>query len=308
MRIIALADLHFDTGSRPRIRAIAQAVEAAGADALVLAGDCAASGPELIPEALDLFAGFDGPRLMVPGNHDLWQAEPPFATARLYEQTIPAIAAAHGFHLLDREPFLLGDTAFVGVMGWYSYALRQRKAPRADLTVTPVQVARGADGGMEFAAAPGMGEKCWEELSAEDYVAGGLIWQAEGAPHVAVWNDALHLDWGRSDLAIARDFVERLRSQVAAVAGRARRVVGVTHFVPFAELAEHHLTTPTRAFARAYLGDPALGEALLEAEGLALVIYGHRHRQEVREVRGVVTADAGVADQDAGPLVLTLPD
>ncbi len=86
------------------------------------------------------------------------------------------------------------------------------------------------------------------------------------------------------------------------------------HFVPFAELAPPHLTSPTRAFARAYLGDPALGEALLgdrtrsPAEGLALVIYGHRHRQEVREVRGVVTADASVADPDTGPLLLTLPD
>lgn len=308
MRIIALADPHFDPASRPRIRAVAEAVRAAEADVLVLAGDCATEGPALIPEVLDLLSGFDGPRLMVPGNHDLWQTELPFETARIYEHTIPEIAAAHGFHLLDREPFFVGDTAFVGCMGWYDYAFRQPEAPQAGLTVTPVQVARGADGGMDFAAVPGAGEKRWEELGAEDYAAGGLIWQAEGAPHVAVWNDAMHLDWGRPDAAVAAGFVDRLRAQIAAVAGRARRIVGVTHFVPFAELAEHHLTNPTRAFARAYLGDPALGEALLEAEGLALVIYGHRHRQEVREVRGVVTADASVADPDTGPLLLTLPD
>lgn len=314
MRIVALADPHFDAAARPRMRALAETVRATEADVLVLAGDCAAEGPELIPEVLDLLAAFNGPRLMVPGNHDLWQAELPFETARIYEQTIPEIAAAHGFHLLDREPFVLGDTAFVGCMGWYNYDLRQREAPQAGLTVTPVQVSRGADGGMDFAAVPGAGEKRWEELGAEDYAAGGLIWQASGAPHVAVWNDAMHLDWGRPDAEIAARFVARLRAQVAAVAGRARRIVGVTHFVPFAELAEHHLTNPTRAFARAYLGDPALGEALLgerarsQAEGLALVICGHRHRQEVREVRGVVAADAAVVDLDSGPLLLTLPD
>lgn len=308
MRIVALADPHLDAQSRPRIRAVAEAVCAAPADVLVLAGDCAAEGPELIPEVLDLLSGFDGPRLMVPGNHDLWQSTPPFETARLYEEVIPEIAAAHGFHLLDREPYVLGNTAFVGCMGWYNYGLRQHRAPQDDLAVTPVQVSAGTDGRMVFEAVPGAVEKGWEDLGADDYASGGLIWKGTGAPHVAVWNDAMHLDWGRSDTEVAAGFMARLRAQVAAVRGQAERVVGVTHFVPFAELAEYHLTNPTRAFARAYLGDPALGEALLEADGLALVVYGHRHHQEVREVRGVVTADAAVTEPQLGPLLLTLPD
>ncbi len=308
MRIVAIADLHYDEQTRPRVEAIAGAVCGAEADVLVLAGDCAADGPERFSEVLGLLADFPGPRLMVPGNHDLWQHDSRLDTRRLYDEVIPAMAAAHGFHCLDREPFVLGDTAFVGCMGWYDYSFHQREAPLPGMTVTPVGVERGEGGRMAFHAVPGAREGAWEELRPEDYSAHGLIWQTDGPPHVAVWNDTVHVDWGRSDPAMAEHFAGRLREHLAAASGEARRIVGVTHFVPFAELADYHHDDPTRAFARAYLGSPLLGEALLEGAGVELVIYGHRHRQEVREVRGLVAADAGVADQDAGPLLLTLPD
>ena len=308
MRIVALADLHLGDASRARVAAIAHAACGATADVLVLAGDCAANGPERIPEALSLLSSFAGPRLLVPGNHDLWQREPPFDTWHIYDEVIPEMAAEHGFHYLDHEPLILGDTAFVGCMGWYDYSFRQTRAPAPDITVTPIDVARDEGGQVAFSAVPGATVGQWEGLEAEDYAPGGLIWQTEGAPHAAMWNDAAHLDWGRSDPQMAQHFAARLREHLDLAAGRARRIVAVTHFVPFAELADYHLEDPKHAFARAYLGSPLLGEALLAAPGVELVIYGHRHRQEVREVRGLVTADAGVAELDAGPLLLTLPD
>ncbi len=308
MRIAAVADLHHEEATRGRVEAVAEAICGAEADVLVIAGDLAASGWRDVGEVLALFSDFRGPRLMVPGNHDLWEHEPPFDTWRVYEEILPAIASEHGFHYLDSEPLVLGGIAFVGCMGWYDYSFRQRAAPREGLTVTPIQVVPGEEERMAFSAVPGAAESDWEELEAEDYAANGLIWQGDGAPHVAVWNDAVHLDWGRPAPELAARFAGRLREHLRAVADRAERVVGVTHFVPFAELAEYHLENPTRAFAKAYLGSPLLGKALLESEKLALVICGHRHRQEVREVRGVVTADAGIADQQVGPLLLMLPD
>ena len=187
-------------------------------------------------------------------------------------------------------------------MGWHDYAMRQMEARRA--AVTPIE-ARGAEDELQRGRGGGGDAGA---LGAEDYAANGLIWQMDDdTPQVAVWSDATHLDWGQPAEEIAAEMASRLRAQTEAVAGLCRRVVGVTHFVPFAELAQYRLRSPRRAYAKAFLGSPLLGEALVAADGLELVIYGHRHRQEVREVRGVVTADAGVTGDD-GPLLLTLPD
>ncbi|MEA3402030.1 MAG: metallophosphoesterase [Armatimonadota bacterium] len=308
MRIVALADLHLTADTRPRMEAVAETACRAEADVLVVAGDCAADGWRSLGEALGLFADFPGPRLMVPGNHDLWEDEAPFDTWRVYQERVPAIAAEQGFHCLDHEPLVLEGTGFVGCIGWYDYAMRQRTTPREGLTVTPISVAPGEDEGPSFSAVPGAEEGGWEGLEAEDYAANGLIWKTDGPPQVAVWNDALHLDWERPDGEMAEHFADLVREQIAAAADSASRLVAVTHFVPFAELAETPSDTPSRAFAHAYLGSPLLGEALEEAEDVALVIYGHRHRQEVRTVRGIVTADASVARAEEGPLLLTLPD
>ncbi|MFO8082117.1 MAG: hypothetical protein R6V07_17695, partial [Armatimonadota bacterium] len=267
-----------------------------------------AEGPERIGELLGLFAEVDAVRLMVPGNHDLWQHAPPFTTRQLFEQTIPQIAVDHDFHCLDHGPLIVDEIGFVGSMGWYDYEMRQREAPVDGLTVTPVGVSRGRDGEIGFRAVEGADEGGWEGLRGEDYAAGGLVYQVDDAtPQVAVWNDALHLGWEQSAPEVAAEMAERLRADISEISGECRRMVGVTHFVPFAELAERHFDSPKRAYARAFLGSSLLGEALMEADELALVIHGHRHRQEVREVRGVVTADANVGAGD-GPLLLTLPD
>ncbi len=308
MKIVALADLHLGDASRARVEATAHAAGSAQADVLVLAGDCTAQGPERIPEVLALLANFPGPRLLVPGNHDLWRREQPFDTWRIYDEIIPTMAAEYGFHVLDQAPLIVDDVAFVGCMGWYDYSFRQTTAPAPDMTVTPIDVGRDAGGAVAFSAVPGATVGQWEDLEAEDYAPGGLIWQTDGGPRAAMWNDAAHVDWGRSDPEMARYFAERLRGQLETVAAQVQRMVAVTHFVPFAELADYHLEDPKRAFARAYLGSPLLGEAVLATPGVELVIYGHRHRQEVREVHGLVAADAGVAELDAGPLLLTLPD
>jgi predicted phosphodiesterase len=308
MRLVAIADPHFDAESRPRVEAIAKAARAAEPDVLIIAGDCSAEGPERIGDVLGLFAELDAVRLMVPGNHDLWQHAPPFTTRQLFERTIPEIAATHGFHCLDEGPLIIDETAFVGTMGWYDYEMCQHEAPVDGLTVIPVNVSGSSDGEIGFRAVEGAEESDWEGLRPDDYAAGGLVYQVDDAtPEVAVWNDALHLGWEQSAPEVAAEMAERLRADISEISGECRRMVGVTHFVPFAELAERHFDSPKRAYARAFLGSPLLGEALMEADELALVIHGHRHRQEVREVRGVVTADATVSAGD-GPLLLTLPD
>lgn len=307
MRIVAIADLHYDDETGERVKAVARAVAATKADVLVIAGDCTGAGPERLPEVLALFDGFDGHRLMVPGNHDLWQQELPFETWRIYEETIPEMAEQEGFHCLDQAPLVIDGTAFVGSMGWYDYGMRQTVPPDDGIIVMPIEVVRGEDGRLSFSAVPGAEEKSWEALEEQDYAPNALVWQTDDRPQVAVWNDAIHLDWQRPATEVAELLAQRLSDQVAEVAESSSRVVGVTHFVPFAALADYNFERPGRAFARAYIGSALLGEALMQAPGLELVIYGHRHRQTVLEVEGVVTADASV-EAGEGPLLLTLPE
>lgn len=307
MRIVAVADPHYEDETGEHVERVAQAACETEADVLVIAGDCTADGQGRLAEVLALFDGFDGHRLMVPGNHDLWEHELPFDTWRTYEEIIPEIAQQQGFHCLDRGPLLIGGTAFVGGMGWYDYGMRQTNPPLEGMTVAPIEVALGENGKAGFSAVPGAEEKGWEGLEEGDYAANGLIWQADGRPQVAVWNDALHLDWQRPAPEMAELFATRISAQVAEITDHSERVVGVTHFVPFAKLVDYDFERPGRAFARAYLGSTLLGQALLEATNLELVIYGHRHRQQVDEVGGVVTADASVKDGE-GPLLLTLPE
>jgi predicted phosphodiesterase len=308
VRIVAAADLHFSESTRERVTALAGAMCRSGADALVLAGDAVAGGPEDLAEVLALFADYSGPKLMVAGNHDLWGERPPFDTWLKYERTIADVAVAQGFHYLDQGPLVVDDVAFVGCVGWYDYGFRPLAEPAPGVRVTPVSVSYSADSVANFKSVPGAGEMSWDELTDADFAHKGLVWQTDGAPRAAVWNDGIYIDWGRSDQEMTRWFVERLRAQIAEVSGDARRLVGVTHFVPFAEFVPSPVDDVKQALAGAYLGSPQLGEVLRESDALRVVIFGHRHHQEVREVDGVVAVDASVARESERPLVLTLPD
>ena len=306
MNIITAADLHYNELNAGRLRAVADVMCNSEAEVLVLAGDCAAGASPEMGQALSLFASFDGPRLLVPGNHDLWIEHPPFDTWKRYLEVLPALAAEYGFHYLDQAPFTLGKVAFIGCAGWYDYGFRQPEPPVEGVWATPVHLAPGTGAALSFSPVPGVEEKSWQDLTADDYATKALIWQTDGRPHVAVWNDGIHVDWGRPDPVMAEYFAARLRDQAGEVAG-ASQVVAVTHFVPFAEMAGGPFDDVGMAFGRAYTGSPLLGEALREIENLALVICGHRHYQEVKEVDGVVVADASVANEGEGPLLLTLP-
>lgn len=308
MRIVAAADLHFSESNRERVTALAGAMCGSDADALALAGDFVAGDADGLAEVLELFADYTGPKLMVAGNHDLWIERPPFETWTRYERTIADVAVAHGFHYLDQGPLVVDDVAFVGCAGWYDYGFRQLAEPVPGVRVTPVSVSYSADSVANFRSVPDAGEMSWDELTDADFAHKGLVWQTDGAPHVAVWNDGIYIDWGRSDQEMTRCFAERLRAQIAEVSGSARRLVGVTHFVPFAEFVPSQCEDVKGALAGAYLGSPQLGEALRESDALRVAIFGHRHHQEVREVDGVVAVDASVARESERPLVLTLPD
>lgn len=123
-RLLATADLHF--GLYPAGDAcaleLADFVGRSAADAFIIAGDLADADPGSFRACLDLFAGFKGLKLMVPGNHDLWSAG--VGTREKYRELLPSLAKEAGFKMLDLGPVTAGRVGFIGSIGWYDYGFR----------------------------------------------------------------------------------------------------------------------------------------------------------------------------------------
>ncbi len=123
-RLLVTADLHY--GLYPRgdmcTGALAEHVCASGADALIIAGDVADAKGNAFRRCLNLFADFDGLKMLVPGNHDVWCEEG--GSAERYREWVPTECEAAGFRVLDVGPVRTDGAAFIGNMGWYDYSFR----------------------------------------------------------------------------------------------------------------------------------------------------------------------------------------
>src|SRR5687768_12441076 len=124
MRLLATADLHFN---HPRSRPLAEEViermnRIDDADALLVVGDTAASNGDVLEECLAR-CRFAGPKLFVAGNHELWTRDAD--SHRLYTIELPRRVRALGWHWLETDPFVMGNVAIVGSVGWYDYSFAQ---------------------------------------------------------------------------------------------------------------------------------------------------------------------------------------
>lgn len=126
-RLLVSGDLHYDLRGKnvAMIRDLAAFVNRSRADAFAIVGDVVAGDRDLLRECLDLFGGFRGVKLIVPGNHDLWTRTGD--SENIYRRQFPAAAARSGFHTLDGAPVRFGSVAVVGNIGWYDYSFRERK-------------------------------------------------------------------------------------------------------------------------------------------------------------------------------------
>ncbi|MGQ9631583.1 MAG: metallophosphoesterase, partial [bacterium] len=95
MRILATSDLHYPR-HKDEVSHLAQAVNESGADAFILGGDISAFSDELYREVLGMFLGFQGLKLAVAGNHDLWVRDG--NSLRRYREDLRALLQEAGFH------------------------------------------------------------------------------------------------------------------------------------------------------------------------------------------------------------------
>ena len=275
MRLIVTADLHYDLADyQPRVRELAEAVCREEADALAIAGDIFAGDIGILVECLHLFSGFRGEKLLVAGNHDLWTHGGD--SFRLYDETIPAAAAACGFHDLDKRPLILGDVGLVGTMGWYDYSFRDESLG------IPTRF-------YEHKAAPGYAQQTPELLHLMD--------PPEQLPDRALaarsyWNDGRMIHWDTDDRRFNQLTLERLEAQLQAVESQVRAVVAVTHHIPFAEMLRRK-RDPSWGFGNAFMGSVGLGEVLLRHDKVTHAVFGHSHTRKRRRVGHIEATNVG---------------
>ena len=277
MRLLVTADLHYN---HPRSRESAEEVidrmNSAGGDVLLVVGDTAAGDGDALERCLGRFR-FDGPRLLLAGNHELWTAGPD--SYGLFTRDLPRRARELGWQWLETEPFAPpgGDVAVVGSVGWYDYSFA------ADYLGIPRRF-------YEHKISPAAAERFSEFahlLERTDDIG------AVGRQTAARWNDGRHVKLGRSDGQFLDECVERLEGHLSSPAvSSARTVVAAIHHGPFRELlpgGRHE----QRDFAKAFLGSGRIGETLLRHPNVRHAFCGHSHFAAEAQVGHVHAVNVG---------------
>lgn len=256
MRVLVAADLHWNhPRSRESAEALIHQINRERFDVLVMVGDVGVGDGESIEECLSHF-GFRGPRLFVPGNHELWSTDP---DVNLHDQELPERITSLGWHWLPRGPFIQGEVGIVGSVGWYDYGFAD-----AELQIPRLFYERKMSPGAVLSL-----------REPQD-----LIEAANAAPEparelVARWNDAKYVHLGMSDEAFVARECDRLHRELQTLHDK-RQVIAAIHTLPFEELLP-----PMKGgqwnFAKAFLGTPRIGEVLKRFDNVSHVVCGHSH-------------------------------
>lgn len=141
MKIIALHDLHYVMGTTGRkiherfSDLLRQKIEDLGAEAVLIAGDISVAEQDQLSKFFELYRPkIKIPILVVLGNHDYWDNNPPyrlngprsFVSLREFHKEI---FKKHDIHYLEDGPYRIRNVKFNGYDGWY----REVAPPTNDL-------------------------------------------------------------------------------------------------------------------------------------------------------------------------------
>ncbi len=257
MRILLTADLHFNHAkSRLLAEDVISQINTAGGDVLVVIGDTAVADGDWLEQCLSRFQ-FNGPKLFVAGNHELWTHGPD--SYALFTEELPRRIRNLGWHWLETEPFITPNLAIVGSIGWYDYSFAE---PSLEIPQRfyAAKVSPGAAAMLPSFAS------LFENETDISPTARNII---------ARWNDGKFIKLGRTDkqflaellttTARTTQFVENIPTVIAAI-----------HHLPFAELLPPSHSAQWD-FAKAFLGSDRLGQELLRHPNITHLFCGHSH-------------------------------
>lgn len=251
MRLAVTSDLHWGLSSAgdSATRDLARCVEELAPDAFALAGDVGEG--EHFRGCLDLFARLRCPRLVVPGNHDLWTRDPAQSSLERYRKVLPLEASAAGFHYLDRHPVTSvdGSVGIAGSINWYDYSFADPAVERVHPEAPEMYRAKLFPSGQH--------------------------------------NDGRFVRLSMSDEEFTTDVVDRFTAQLAELPPSVERVIAIQHHPPVRELFyPTELTSTYQRFWLAYTGNRRMQEAVLSEPRVHTVICGHTHAACTADVRG----------------------
>jgi 3',5'-cyclic AMP phosphodiesterase CpdA len=248
MRIALTADLHW--GQNPvgdqATRGLVEWLKDHPPDVLVLGGD--QGTVDHFQECLALFADLACLKALVPGNHDVWvtDEDPRGDSLAVYQEHLPGLSVAAGFHYLDQGPMLLADAglAVVGSINWYDYSWSiehmQREVPDWEWRLRHKAFTRGRH------------------------------------------NDGRFVRWPLDDVRFTTQVVTALEEQLPPALDQAEHVLVVTHHPPFYGLnfpREHPPHDLDGWLWDALSGNARLESVLLRhAQRIPFAFCGHTHR------------------------------
>jgi predicted phosphodiesterase len=273
MRLLVTADLHYNhTASRPVAESIIDEMNAAGGDGVLVIGDTAVSDGDSLEQCLSRFR-IAGPKLFVAGNHELWTTGDDSYIA--FTQTLPRRVRELGWQWLETDPFIMGDAAIVGSVGWYDYSFAQPALgiPRRFY---------------EAKVSPGAAERLGGYDSLFD-PSDDITVQSRDV--MARWNDGKFVKLHRSDETFLDERLTSLRSQLTALSDK-RQIMAAIHHLPFRELLP-----PSRSsqwdFTKAYLGSEKIGQLLQEFPNVTRAFCGHSHFARAAKVGHIDAVNIG---------------
>ncbi len=273
MRIASVSDVHFNFGHYKESNLqLLDRINKSNADVLIIAGDFSAGDFDKNYTPWLSRMSFKGPKLAVPGNHDMWDSG--ITTTKRY-QDFCKYMQSQGWHVLDEGPFISDGVGFVGNMGWYDYSFFPKADAKRD------QQARDISGII------GETVSSWNDLK--------RFLPTKTLPHICNWNDVNYTDWKRPDAAISDYFARQLSSDISKIEKQCDAIVAVTHHLPFEELVKRTYDVEFD-FCNAFTGSYRLGEEMRKNEKVTVAICGHSHNPQHKKISNIDAYEVSMHD------------
>jgi predicted phosphohydrolase len=121
MRIVATSDTHWQPAYESVLLRTIREIAALQPDCFILAGDVGEGQTGFRNMLSVLQREITCPRLIIPGNHDLW-ATGAYYSETLFEQVLPEMVREHNAIWLETDDWRCDGLAICGSIGWYDYS------------------------------------------------------------------------------------------------------------------------------------------------------------------------------------------